>query len=89
MTIPKNTNKAHGIIARATGIKVYSLSNSFSGQDMRMDSPQAYLAEMLKRESAKLVSPRSGKYTLEMHSNLWYEFSSDEIPVVVPKGQSQ
>jgi len=38
MTIPKNTNKARAILACATDIRCYSLSNNFSGQPLA-DSP--------------------------------------------------
>jgi hypothetical protein len=65
-TIRKNT-KAHAeAISSAKAITCYSLNNDFLGK--QVESIPAFVVETGK------LKTDGGKYTLTLHSNLWYEF---------------
>jgi hypothetical protein len=95
MTVSKNTNRAKKAIANAHDIRVYSLSNNFSGQPLSDDpvvwggpvvdncftelihvKPAEFLKKELETYHAKLSVSECGRYTLQIHSNLWYEFAA-------------
>lgn len=73
--IAKNTNRAKEAISQAQNQNVlcYSLSNSFEAKVISNDEITAFLAKELGSRSAKLTQD-SGKFTLRVHSNLWYEW---------------
>ena len=87
-TIRRNSKELLGIFQRARNIKAYSLDNGFIGREVTGEcidpgnwdnkvSPQEYLAKKFAQfNSNRLYSTAPGKYTLHIHSNLWYEFES-------------
>ena len=92
MTIRKNTNKAKQLIANARNIRCYSLSNNFTGQPLaerpRTWAPTAnpaiievsqseFLARELSDPHVTLRQDLNGRYCIDVHSNLWYEFESE------------
>lgn len=54
MTIPKNTKRAEAILAHAANIKVFSLSNGFSGQPLA-EQPVIWGGELVNHQFTKLV----------------------------------
>ncbi len=67
-TIRKNT-KAHAeAISSAKNIARYALDNSFKAQPVESILPRHIEMGTLKRHG--------DKYTLDVHSNLWFEFAA-------------
>jgi hypothetical protein len=95
-TISKTSKRAQKLIENAVAIKVYALSDNFSGRPIT-DRPVIWggpvvdnrftqlksvtVTEFLRHEldsmkSTKLRDNGNGTFTLDVHSNLWYEFES-------------
>jgi len=72
MTIAKNTNRAKQAVANAKDIRCFSLNNNFSGMPLADQS----LASELKSNRSRLTVSDNGRYTIHVHSNLWYEFQA-------------
>ena len=92
-TIAKTSKKAAQLISNARAIKVYSLSNCFTGQpltekpvvwadtadgkrDLVEVSPSDFLRHELNSRSTKLHDNGNGTFSIDVHSNLWFEFES-------------
>lgn len=85
MTVARNTKKAKQAIENAKNIRVFSLSNDFNGKPLsekpvvpggEVVSQSEFLSRELNSLHAKLTSNEIGKYTIHVHSNLWYEFEA-------------
>lgn len=69
-TIPRNHKRKIAEIKKtATLCKSYSLSTDFAGIDV---SPDVAWSELERFDYARLTED-SGKWTVQVHSNLWYE----------------
>lgn len=82
MTIKKNSNRAKQAIASAQNVVCFSLTNNFFAKPLA-DKPYVLLrgsvsqAEFLASELAmpqSRISLLGDRYTIHVHSNLWYEF---------------
>jgi hypothetical protein len=74
-TVSKGRKKlVDAIFAGATGCVRYDLDSGFQGRPCDPESARKALA-MFPRFS-KLYSNGDGKYTVHVHSNLWYEVTS-------------
>lgn len=76
-TIPKNaTRKIAELAQRLTACKVYTLDNGFIGE---VCDP-AWAWKALESRGAKLYDSGDGTYTVQVHSNCWYELSAPAAP---------
>ena len=90
MKIRRNSKEIPEIFARAKNVKVYSQSNHFVGRSLA-DNPidpeawpkevkhttqQDYLAKTFRDTSFAELTRNNGRFTLHIHSNLWYEFEN-------------
>jgi len=87
-TVRRNSPRLEGIFQNAHDIKAYSLDNGFIAREVTGEcvdpsnwdnniSPQEYLAKKFAQfNSNKLYQKGNGRYTLHIHSNLWYEFDN-------------
>lgn len=82
-TIRRGTKQFERALDSATGIRSYSLGDGFVGKNMDEDNPALICSprEWLRRELerfrfAKLQHMGASRYTLHVHSNLWYEFDA-------------
>jgi len=88
-TIAKNRTKLiDAILAVARDFKCYSLDNHFTGQPMGGPNAVKPPAEWLKYElrigrHTKLQQTGPTSYCVHVHSNLWYEFTSDMTAAVL------
>lgn len=67
-TIGKNTKEFKAATSEAKGISVYRLENDFH-------AAQVSVIPAFAIEDGKLVKG-DGKYSLRIHSNLWYEWAA-------------
>jgi len=76
----RRSGKAERIITKARGITVFCLDHGFVGQKVEPENGNACakqmlgLYELIKR--SYLTVNNNGSYTLMIHSNLWYDFTS-------------
>lgn len=72
-TIPRNhTRKIQSIKDRVTTCKMFSLGNNFAGT---VCDPSVAWAELYTYDFARLVE-HDNKWSVDVHSNLWYELRS-------------
>jgi len=71
-TIRKNTKRVEQIFTHINCCQVYCLNEGFRGRDV---DPQVARNE-LREIGSKLVYNGGDKYTVRVHSNLWYTFRS-------------
>jgi hypothetical protein len=76
--MPKTLNKGNkGMVgqlfaaADPESCKTYTLANGFIGQSCPLDQPRLALVQLHR---SKLVEEDDGTYTVQVHSNLWYNF---------------
>lgn len=68
--IRKNSKEAKKAIANAQSLVRYDLANCFNG------TPISDMTVFKSRVYNKIYKNESGVYTMNIHSNLWYEFKA-------------
>jgi len=90
MKIRRNSKDLPEIFAKAKNIKAFSLENYFQAKPLADDpidpeawpkevkhtTPQDYLLKTFRKNQYAILTRNNGKFTLHIHSNLWYEFES-------------
>jgi len=87
--INKTSKLARAILGKVKNVRVYSLSNNFSGEAMaevpvrwrdnqlvNCTQPEVLTENLHSIRSARLYN-QGNHYVIHVHSNLWYEFESD------------
>lgn len=77
--IAKNrTRKIEEILSGAARVRVFSLSNQFSGRDC-----PAYVAKeaLFAYSFAKLLEEAPGRYRVRVHGECWYEIETANLVV--------
>jgi hypothetical protein len=79
--VRKNAHKKiNAILESVTEVKVYSLDNNFSGEIIGLN--KEYFLNQISNFGASLMDNENGTFTLDIHSNLWYAFSTEVIETV-------
>jgi hypothetical protein len=79
--VRKNAHKKiNAILESVTEVKVYSLDNNFSGEIIGLN--KEYFLNQISNFGAALMDNENGTFTLDIHSNLWYTFSTQVIETV-------
>lgn len=91
--IRRNSKELGEIFRRAVDITAFSLDNNFIRREVKGEcidpgnwdnkvTPQEYLAKKFAQFNfTKLYQRDDGRYTLHIHSNLWYEFEVTDCEV--------
>jgi hypothetical protein len=69
-TISRNTNAFKSAVANAQAITCYDLGSCFNGYQTTAERLQA------AAERGKLTKKDNGSFSLQVHSNLWFEFKA-------------
>lgn len=73
-TIPRNhTRKIATIKVVATTCRIFNQYDDFAGPAC---SPDAAWEALQTYDFARLTTEREGRWTVQVHSNLWYELAS-------------
>lgn len=78
-TIRKNSKVLKELWEKDISIKVYSLNNYFIGETVKPENLKRCI-ERIKEDltwKSTSVSSYDGKLTVQIHSNLWYEISTN------------
>jgi hypothetical protein len=73
--------KIAAILDQVTEVKVYSLDNGFTGEVIEFN--KEYLLDVLTRMHSSLMDNENGTYTIDVHSNLWYNLDTEVIENVI------
>lgn len=80
-TVRRGTRRFTEVLENAHNVRVFSLHNSFRGVELKEGNPdlvcppREHLAYELRTFNfAKLKDDGNGHYSVDVHSNLWYEF---------------
>jgi hypothetical protein len=79
--VPRTTKRARAIMASAHTMTSYTLDDGFCGRTVEPE----YIDGILRRywfdpdnqHRAYVRANGSGRFTLHVHSNLWFDFSAD------------
>ena len=74
-TVRRNTNLGKQILTAPAEVHAYSLGNGFSGNEVEVPRFVAMMANNIAsgQDLSIRTGPRAGWYTVQLHSNLWYE----------------
>jgi hypothetical protein len=72
--------KIAAILDQITEVKVYSLDNGFTGEVIELN--KEYLLDVLTRMHSSLMDNENGTYTIDVHSNLWYNLDTKVVETV-------
>lgn len=88
-TIRRNTKLGKQILTAPAEVHAYSLNNGFSGSDLEVSRFVAMMANNIAngQDFSIRTGTRPGWYTVQLHSNLWYEVRLANTPELM-KGPS-
>jgi hypothetical protein len=79
-TVRRNSNEAKDVIALSEKVTVYSLENGFRGEVVNSDALagcRAWIWKLyLETKLGKMRQTDRKRYTVTIHSNLWYEIET-------------
>lgn len=89
-TIRRNTNLGKQILTAPAEVHAYSLNNGFSGSEVEVPRFVAMMESSIAngQDLSIRTGSRAGWYTVQFHSNLWYEVRLPDASAAEPAGHN-